>query len=123
MIEKNKIKNDLRRNSRIKAKFPIQYQRRRGGFAVEALTEDLSLSGVRLKGDRVLTSGLNLSLELNILSKIIKPLGKVIWSKTQSAPGEYSMGVEFIEINPQDKDCLSDYINMRINEFNEKLEN
>ena len=53
------------------------------------------------------------------LSKIINPVGRVVWSQSLSHSDRYQMGIEFIEINPQDKNYLSDYINMRILEFTE----
>ncbi|MGD9015611.1 MAG: PilZ domain-containing protein, partial [Candidatus Omnitrophota bacterium] len=104
---------------RISAKFPIRYRIRRGGFFASALTENLSLSGTRLNADRFFPQGLNLNLELNILSKIINPVGKVVWSQPLPHSNRYKMGIQFIEINPQDKNYLTDYVNMRIPELSQ----
>jgi len=90
---------------------------KRGGFFATALTQDISLLGTRLNTDRFFPVGLNLNLELNILSKIINPVGRVAWSQALPHSDRYQMGVEFIEVNPQDKNYLSDYINMRTTEF------
>ncbi|KPK43003.1 MAG: hypothetical protein AMJ78_00070 [Omnitrophica WOR_2 bacterium SM23_29] len=114
----NTIK-EKRRFKRISVKFPIRYQIRRGGFFAAALTEDLSLSGTRLNADRFFPHGLNLNLELNILSKIINPVGKVIWAQPRPHSDRYQMGIEFIEISPKDKNYLSDFINVRIPELSE----
>jgi len=118
IVNANTIK-EKRHFPRIKVKFPIRYQIKRGGFFASALTEDLSLSGTRLNADRFFPHGLNLNLELNILSKIITPTGRVIWSGSLPHSDRFQMGIEFIEINPQDKNYLSDYINMRTVEFME----
>ena len=123
MMKKNIINcnaaKEKRRFPRINAKFPIRYQIKRGGFFASALTEDLSLSGARLNTDRVFPQGLKLNLELNILSKIINPVGRVIWSQSLSPSSRYQIGIEFIEIDPQERNYFSDYINMRAAEFSE----
>ncbi len=110
---------EKRRFPRISTKFPIRYQIKRGGFFASALTVDLSLSGTRLNTDRFFPRGLNLNLELNILSKIVNSVGRVIWSQPLPHSDRYQMGIEFIEINSQDKNYLSDYINTRAPEFSE----
>ena len=104
---------------RINAKFPIRYKIKRGGFVASALTQDLSLSGARLNTDRVFPQGLNLNLELNILSKIINPVGRVVWSQSLARSSQYQIGIEFVEINSQDRNYFSDYINTRTSEFSE----
>ncbi|MFC1658315.1 PilZ domain-containing protein [Candidatus Omnitrophota bacterium] len=110
---------EKRQCRRLVAKFPIRYRIRRGGFFASALTENISLAGARLNADRFFPHGLNLNLELNILSKIINPVGKVVWSQPLAHSNRYQMGIEFIEINQEDKNYLSDYVNMRMPEFSE----
>ena len=106
------ITKEKRRAPRINAKFPIQYQIKRGGFFASALTQDISLSGAKINVDRSFPKGLNLNLELNILSKIIKPVARVIWTQALLNSEQHQMGVEFINLNAQDKSCLSEYINL-----------
>jgi len=110
---------EKRQFRRVSAKFPIRYQIRRGGFFASGLTENLSLTGARLNADRFFPQGINLNLELNILSKVINPVGRVVWSQPRAHSNRYQMGIEFIEINPQDKNYLTDYVNMRIPELSE----
>jgi hypothetical protein len=111
------IAKEKRRFPRLSAKFPIRYQMKRGGFFACALTADLSLSGTRLNTDRFFPRGLNLNLELNILSKIINPVGRVVWSQPLPRTDRYQMGVEFIEISPPDRSYLFDYINVHMPEL------
>ncbi len=108
---------ERRRFRRVNAKFPIWYQMKKGGFFASASTEDVSISGMRLNADRFFPSGLNLKLELNILSKVIKAVGRVVWSRSLPSSGRYQMGIEFIKVDPQEKNYLSDYINMKTTEF------
>lgn len=110
---------EKRQFPRINAKFPLRYQIKRGGFVASALTQDISISGAKLNADRFFPLGLNLNLELNILSKIINPVGRVIWSQSLPHSDRYQMGIEFIKISPQDRNHLSDYINTTTPKFSE----
>lgn len=112
------FQKEKRQALRISVKFPIRYKIRRGGFFASALTNDLSLSGLRVNADRFFPLGINLNLELNILSRVINPVGRVIWSQPQPYSNRYQMGIEFVEINSQDKNYLSDYISVH-NELSE----
>lgn len=87
---------------------------------VSALTADLSLSGTRLNADRFFPPGINLSLELNILSRIVNSVGRVVWSQPIVRSDRYQMGIEFVTINPKERSYLSDYINMHLPEFSDK---
>jgi len=114
------LKKEKRQHRRINVKFPIRYQIRRGGFFASGLTKDLSLSGTCLNADRFFPQGINLNLQLNILSRIIGPVGKVVWSQPLAYSNQYQMGIEFIEVNPQDKNYLSDFLslcNMELSEI------
>ncbi|MFH1577593.1 MAG: PilZ domain-containing protein [Candidatus Omnitrophota bacterium] len=111
------ITKDNRNSQRICVKFPIRYQMKRGGFFASALTQNISLSGLKLNADRFFPSGLNFNLELNILSKVIRPIGRVVWSQALPHSDQYQMGIKFIEVNSNDKNYLSDYINMRTTDF------
>ncbi|MFH1338674.1 MAG: PilZ domain-containing protein [Candidatus Omnitrophota bacterium] len=109
-----------RRNfRRVNARFPIRYQIKRGGFFATGLTQDVSISGTKLNADRFFPSGIKLKLELNILSKVIKPIGRVVWSQALPHSDRYQMGIAFIEVDPLEKNYLSDYINMKTAEFAE----
>ena len=110
---------EKRQSPRINTKCPTRYQIKRGGFFASALTEDLSLLGVRLNADRFFPLGINLKIELNILSKVINPIGRVVWSQPLSHSDRYQMGIQFIEINPQDRNFLSEYINTHVPEFSD----
>ena len=108
---------EKRSSLRVSAKFPIRYQIRRGGFYASALTDDLSITGTKLSADRFFPSGVNLNLQLNILSRIVNPIGKVVWSIPLTHSNGYKMGIEFIEINPQDKNYLFDYLNLHTDQI------
>ena len=77
----------------------------------------MSLPEVGINADRFFPPGINLNLELNILSRIINPVGRVVWSQPFTRSDRYQMGIEFVEINPQDRGYLADYINMHLPEF------
>ncbi len=115
-------KRESRRFPRVSVKFPTRYKMRRGGFYASALTKDLSICGAQLNADRFFPKGVNFNLELNILSRIINPVGTVVWSRSLPHSDEYRMGIDFIEINSEDRRYLSDYINMHLTNFAETTE-
>lgn len=102
---------------RVNTKLPIRYQRKRDVFFALASAEDVSLGGAKLSVDRFLPAGLNLNLELNILSKIVKATARVAWIQSLPDSGQYRMGIEFFQLDPEEKNYLSDYINVRGSEL------
>lgn len=112
----SKVTKERRVFPRVDAKFPVRYRIKRGGFFASGLTENVSINGAKLNADRFFTSGFNLNLELNILSRVINPVGRIVWSQSLPNSDLYQMGIEFIEIDSQDKNYLSDYINLHTSE-------
>jgi hypothetical protein len=56
-------------------------------------------------------------LEMNILSKVLTPTGRVAWSSPIAHSDRYRLGVKFIELNPKERDYIGDYIDTRLNRF------
>ena len=52
-------------------------------------------------------------LELNILSHVLRPVGKVAWASSLSHCDKYRLGIEFLELDPRDKNYLQDFIDMQ----------
>ena len=119
---KGEKSEERRKFTRIRAKCPLKYKMKRGDFYASALTEDISLCGARIDTDRTFPIGLKLKLGLNILSEIINPIGRVVWSKQLADSDEYCMGIEFIQIEGLEKDHLSDYIDRHLSESTVEME-
>jgi len=71
-------------------------------ISINALTQNISLSGVRLQSDKSLPvdTHVNLQITLSKSKKLIKLNGKVKWIKDIQDGELYEMGVEFIEALP-----------------------
>jgi len=71
-------------------------------ISINALTQDISLSGARLQSDTFfpVDSQVNLKITLSKSRKLLKLNGKVKWIKDIQDGELYEMGVEFIEALP-----------------------
>jgi len=71
-------------------------------ISINALTQNISLSGVRVQSDKSfpVDTNVNLQLTLSRSKKILKLNGKVKWVKDVEDGELYEMGVEFIEALP-----------------------
>ena len=54
-------------------------------------------------------------LELKLLSRVLNAIGRVVWVNPLAHSDRYRMGVEFVELDPQKKLYLSEYILMQEN--------
>jgi len=107
-----------RRFQRIGLRAQMRYSVR--GAASEfanVVSNNISSGGVGFNSDRYIAPQTPLMLEIDVLSKVLHPVGKVAWC--QSLPRSYrnSLGVEFVEMDPLEKNYLQDYINMQANRF------
>ena len=71
-------------------------------ISINALTQNISLSGARLQSDNFfpVDTHVNLQITLSKSKKLIKLNGKVKWVKDIQDGELYEMGVEFIEALP-----------------------
>jgi len=108
------IKLEKRRFPRITFKSPLRCQIRGDKEVNNVVSSDIGLGGLSCINDRFITPNTFINLELKILNRIINPIGKVIRSNPMPHSDKYQMGIEFLEIDFQQKKLLSDYINMQL---------
>jgi hypothetical protein len=53
-------------------------------------------------------------LEINVLNRILRPVGKVAWSMRLSHSHRNQTGIEFVEFNRPEQNYLKDFINMQM---------
>lgn len=94
---------------------PLHYKIRGAAEFGSSVTKDISVGGLRFVVDKYISPSTYLMLEFNLLSKIINPIGRVKWLQPLPHSNRYQMGLEFIELEPESKNFLSDYINLRRN--------
>lgn len=100
---------------RVKIKGPIKYQVR-GAHDINYLqTDDISLGGVGFTNTRFIPPSTALNLEIFVASRALHPIGKVTRSTPMSHSDTFKTGVTFLELEPDEKKYLSEFITMRIN--------
>lgn len=104
---------EKRRFSRITLHSPLRYQIRGLSEFHNTLSNDISLGGVSFNNSRFIASNTAVALEINVLSRSLRPIGRVAWSSPLPHSDRYHLGIEFLEFDPKEKNYLSDYIDMQ----------
>ena len=105
---------EKRRFPRIRLKSPIQWQIRGANeLSRNAVTDDISLSGMSFTNDKFVAPDATLMLQVNVLSRILYPIAKVVWSNPMPHSDRYQVGVQFLEFDPMERRYLGDYIDMQ----------
>ncbi len=107
-------KDEKRVAPRIRVHAPLRYQIRGTSNFSNVLSDNISVTGLGFINDDFIPPSSNLTLELNILSRVLTPIGKIAWSYPVPHSNKYRMGVEFLEMNPVERRYLDDYIGIQI---------
>ena len=102
-----------RKYPRLNSYLPLRYKIRGRSEFGSSLTRDISISGMRFTTQDYIKPTTDISVEINLLSKIISSIGRVKWSQSLPHSNRYQIGLEFIEIEPGNRFFLSDYINFK----------
>jgi len=106
-------KEEKRRFGRVNLHAPVRYQIRGVSEFDNTVSEDISVGGVAFNGFKFIPPATPLMLEINLLSKVLHPIGRVSWCQPLSHSNRNRLGVEFLELESSEKRYLSDYINMQ----------
>lgn len=115
MIEK---KDDRRRFDRLDLHADLRYQLR--GQAAEpsmAVTNNVSAGGVALNVDKFIPVSTLLNIDINLMPRVLSFIGQVAWCQGLSHSDRFRIGVEFLEVDPAERDFLQDYIKMQTGEL------
>ena len=104
---------EKRRFPRIPLRIPLHYQVRGTSKFNNTIINDISLGGLGFTNNEFIASNTALALELDILFRVLRPIGRVAWSSPLPHSDRSRLGVEFLELDPRDKNYLSDYIDMK----------
>jgi c-di-GMP-binding flagellar brake protein YcgR len=107
------IPEERRRFPRVELHTPIRYQVRGTPEFDSALTENISLGGASFIGNKFIAPQTTIMLELSLLSRLLRPIAKIAWSSNIPHSNRIQMGVEFLELDPNEKNYLQDYMNMQ----------
>ena len=104
---------EKRRFPRIPLRIPLHYQVRGTSKFNNTIINDISLGGLGFTNNEFIAPNTALALELDILFRVLGPIARVAWSSPLPHSDRSRLGVEFLELDPRDKNYLSDYIDMK----------
>lgn len=108
---------EKRRFPRIKLKTPLRYQIRGAPDFDNVTTNDISQGGISFVSDKFISPATLLMLEINVLSRILRPIGKVVCAQPLPHSDRNRLGIEFLEFNPEEKNYLQDYVKLRMGQL------
>ena len=107
------IPQDKRRFPRMKIRVPLRCQVRGAQEFNNVLTDNISSGGLGFVHDSFIAPSTNLMLEVNVLLSVLNPIGRVAWASPLPHSDKYMLGVEFVEIDREQKKCLDDFLEMQ----------
>ena len=105
---------EKRRFPRIKFKSPVNLQIRGVGSSESTACDNLSEGGIGFINNKFIPPDTLVMLEINVLSRILKPIGKVVSSLTLPHSSRNRLGIEFLEFDHNEKEYLRKFINMQV---------
>jgi len=104
---------ERRYSSRVKLRVPLRYQLQGTSEFGNTLTEDVSLGGIGFVNNKFLVPETSILLEFGMFSRVLKAIGKIVWSSPLPHSDRYRAGIQFQELEPIVSRGLSDYIDMQ----------
>lgn len=107
-----------RRSQRIDLRAEMRYHvRGSAAECVNAVSNNISTGGMGFYSNRYIAPQTPLMLEIDLLSRVLHPIGRVAWCQTLPHSYRSSLGVEFLEMDPFERNYLEDYIKMQTEKF------
>jgi c-di-GMP-binding flagellar brake protein YcgR len=104
---------EKRRFRRVDLHAPVRFQIRGLADFDNTVSEDISEGGLAFSAPNFIPPSTALMLEVNLLSRVLHPIGRVSWCQPFPHSTRNRLGVEFLEIDSSERGYLSDYINMQ----------
>lgn len=92
----------------------IRYQFRGKPDFDSGISRDISCGGLRLTNEQFIPTSTLLMLEIHVLNRILRPIGKVAWSQPLAHSNRNQTGIEFVEFERAEQHYLKDFITMQI---------
>ena len=103
-----------RSSPRINFHSKVHYQLRGKPEFDSAVTSNISCGGMRFSNDKFIPTSTAIMLEINVLNRVLRPIGRIAWSQPVSHSNRSHMGVEFIEFDTLERNYLKEFINMQL---------
>ncbi|MBI4708579.1 MAG: PilZ domain-containing protein [Candidatus Omnitrophica bacterium] len=105
---------EKRQFPRISVHAPIRYQIRGQGEFENLTCDNLSTGGACLISDKMLPPATTLMIEIQLLSRVFKAIGRIVWANSLAHSYNTQLGVQFIEVDPKEGKFLKDFVNMKL---------
>jgi hypothetical protein len=106
--------NDNRCFPRLPLRAKIHYRFRGKPDFDFGISKDISCGGLRLTNEGYIPTSTLLMLEINVLNRVLKPVGKVVWSMPLAHSNRSQTGIEFVEFDSLEHNYLKEFINMQL---------
>jgi c-di-GMP-binding flagellar brake protein YcgR len=103
---------ERRRFPRVNFRAPIRFEVVGEPDFDNAVSIDLSDGGLSFANNKFLAPSTDLILEISVLSRVLKAIGKVVWSYHLPHSDNHRFGIEFIKFDPFEKQYLSNYLKL-----------
>jgi c-di-GMP-binding flagellar brake protein YcgR len=98
---------------RLRAQLAVRYQVRGTPEFSNTLADNISVGGVSVVNNAFIRPATALNLEINVLSRILSPVGKVVWATPLPHSNRYKLGIQFVDLDPVSQRYLADYIGLQ----------
>jgi len=104
---------DKRRFPRISLRTPVRCQIRGEHQFDNAISDNISAGGLSFVGNKFIPPSTPVMLEINVLSRILRPVGRIAWSQPLPHSDRNRLGIEFLELDTKESNYLKDFISMQ----------
>ena len=108
---------DRRKYFRLAETFPVRFKFIKSALGMSARTTNVSEDGLRINGLQKIEPGTPVKLNFHLPEdkNPIMTIGEVMWqNEKQDANFPSIMGIKFVDISPDDRDKIRDYIIRKI---------
>jgi len=99
---------------RIDSQVEFRYQLKGQPDFERAVSSDISCGGLRFTSDRFIPTSTPVALEINLLNRLLKPVGRIAWSAPLPHSYRNQMGIQFMEFDALERQYLEDFVDTQI---------
>jgi hypothetical protein len=105
---------EKRRFPRVKLKSPVRYQIRGTSEFDNVVCDNISDGGIGFISNKFIPPSSLVMLEINVLARVLRPIGRIASSLPLPHSERNRLGVEFLEFENSEKNYLHDFIDMQL---------
>jgi hypothetical protein len=104
---------EKRLTPRVNLRAPLRYQLRGSQEFAHVLCDDISAGGLSFTCSNFIPTNTPLMLEINLFSRILRPVAQVAWSSPVPHSDKKKLGLKFLELQPMEKNYINSYVNIQ----------